>query len=333
MTASTCGSRLVIAVLTIAVLAGAGIGEAQEARSVTIGVLGGMSREWRKSSLEALRTGLRELGWEEGKNLAVEERFADGELSRVPALAEELVRRNVDLIIAASSSSTRAAMTATKTKPIPIVMVDVGDPLASKFVTNLARPGGSVTGFTNLALGLTEKRLAILKEMLPGATRVALLAHTDSPIRAPQWRDAAEVAPRLGLTLHRMDIRNRGDLPRAFQAAANARADAVMALADALNTVLTREILELGAKHRLPVMVEDRERVEAGGLLSYAAEPRETYRRAASYVDRILRGTKPGDLPVEQPTTFELLINLRTAKSLGLAIPPTVLLRADAVIE
>ena len=325
-------ARLFVAVLATALLAGAILGEAQQAPGpVTIGVLSGTSRQWRTSSLEAFRAGLRELGWEEGKGLAIEERFADGELSRLPALTDELVRRKVDIILAATSAATRTAMTATKT--IPIVMVDVGDPVASRFVTSLAKPGGNVTGFTNLALGLTQKRLAILKETLPGAARIAMLSDPDSPIRAPQWRDAVEAAPRLGLTLQRMDIRNRGDLSRAFQTAANARADAVVALADALNTVLTREIIEVAARHRLPLMVEDRERVEAGALLSYSAEPRDAYRRAASYVDRILRGAKPGDLPVEQPTSFEFLINLKTAKALGLTIPPAVLLRADAVIE
>jgi len=310
-------------------LAGASVGDAQEAPgSATIG---GTSREWRKSSLAAFRGGLRELGWEEGKNRTIEERFADGEFSRLPALADEVVRRKVDVIVVATSAATSTVMAATKT--IPIVMLDVGDPMSSKLVTNLAKPGGNVTGFTNLALGLTEKRLALLKETLPRATRIGMLSHADSPIRAPQWRDAAEAAPRLGVTLQPMDIRNRGDLPRAFQAAANARADAVVAMADALNTVLTREILELGAKHRLPVMVEDRERVEAGALLSYGTDPRDLYRRAASYVDRILKGAKPGDLPVEQPTTFELVINVKAAKALGLTIPPAVLLRADAVIE
>ena len=325
-------SRLLVAVLAVAVFAGAIAGEAQEApRSVTIGVLGGLSREWRKSSFEVFRRQLAELGWEEGKNLAIEERFADGELSRLPALADELVRRKVDVILVATSAATRAMMTATKT--IPIVMVDVGDPVSSKFVTNLARPGGNTTGFTNLALGLTQKRLAILKETLPGAARIGMLSSLDSPIRAPQWRDAAEAAPRLGLTLQRLDIRNRGDLGRAFQAAANAKADAVVAMADALNTTLTREIIELAARHRLPTMVEDRERVAAGGLLSYGTDPRDAYRRAASYIDRIVKGAKPGDLPVEQPTTFELVINLKTAKALGLTIPPAVLLRADDVIE
>ena len=324
--------RFFIAVIVLAVLAGALVGEAQQAQSpVTIGVLGGVSRESRTSSLQALRDGLRELGWEEGKNLTIEERFADGDLARLPALADDLVRRQLDVIVASTSAATRAVMTATKT--IPIVMLDVGDPVSSKFVTNLARPGGNVTGFTNMALGLTQKRLGILKETLPGAARVAVLSDPDSPIRAPQWRDAVAAAPRLGLRLQRLDIRKRGDLTRAFQAAANGKADAVLALADALNTVFTRDIIDLAAKHRLPTMVEDRERVEAGALMGYAAEPREAYRRAASYVDRILRGAKPGDLPVEQPTSFELVINLKTAKALGLTIPPSVLLQADAVIE
>ena len=234
-------------------------------------------------------------------------------------------------MLASTSAGTRAAKKATKT--IPIVMVDVGDPVTTKLVTNLARPGGNVTGITNMALGLTEKRLAILKEALPGATRIAMLSHPDNLIGPPQWRDAAAAARRLGLRLQRLDIRTREDLPRAFQAAVNARADAVGPLADPLTTTLTRDILELAARHRLPTMMENRAQVEAGALLAYHADPRDAYHRAASYVDRILKGAKPGDLPVEQPTTFELVINQRTAKALGLTIPPAVLLRADAIID
>ena len=322
-----------IAVIAIALLAGPVVPAAaqQEAKRVTIGVLSGASREWRHASYEAFRRGLRELGWEEGTNLAIEERFADGDFTRLPALSAELVRQKVDLIVAATSVATRAAMDATKT--IPIVMVDVGDPVTMKLVTNLARPGGNVTGISNMVLGLTQKRLAILKETLPGASRIAMLSHPDNLISPPQWRDAAVAARRLGLRVQRLEIRTRDDLRRAFEAAVKARADAVVPLADPLTTVLTRDILELAARHRLPTMMEDRERVEGGALLSYNQDPREAYRRAASYVDRILKGATPGDLPVEQPMNLELVINLKTAKTLGLTIPPAVLLQANAVIE
>jgi putative ABC transport system substrate-binding protein len=305
--------------------------EADSVRVVTIGVLSGTSREWRHASFEAFRRGLRELGWEDGKNLAIEERFADGDAARLPALAGELVRRRVALVFATTSVATRAALRATKT--IPIVMVDVGDPVATKLVTNLARPGGNVTGFTDMVLGLTQKRLAILEETLPGASRIAMLSHPDNLIGPPQWRDAQAAARQLGSSIQRLEIRTRDDLRRAFEAAVKARVDAVVPLADPLTTVLTRDILELAARYRLPTMMEDRERVEAGALLSYNQDPRDAYRRAASYVDRILRGAAPGDLPVEQPTNLELVINLKTAKALGLAIPPSVLLQARAVIE
>ena len=325
-------SRFFIAVIAIVLLAGACVAAAQqENKVVTVGVLSGQSREWNRASLEAFRQGLRELGWEEGKNLAIEERFSDGDAARLPVLAEELVRRRVDVILASTSAGTRAAKKATKT--IPIVMVDVGDPVATKLVTNLARPGANVTGITNMVLGLTQKRLSLLKQAVPSASRIAMLSHPDNLIAPPQWRDAEAAARPLGLRLQRLEIRTRGDLRRAFQAAVNAKADAVVPLADPLTTVLTRDILELAARHRLPTMMENRERVEAGALLSYNVDPRDAYRRAAGYVDRILKGAKPGDLPVEQPTTFELVINLKTAKALGLTIPPAVLLQANAVIE
>jgi putative tryptophan/tyrosine transport system substrate-binding protein len=328
----TLRSRVSLAVMTIVLLAGAVPAPAQQdTTSVTIGVLSGQSREWRYAAFEAFRRELRELGWEDGKNLTIEERFAGGDAAQLPVLAEDLVRRKVAVILAATSVATRAAMRTTKT--IPIVMVDVGDPVATKLVTNLARPGGNITGFTNMVLGLTQKRLALLKETLPNASRIAMLSHPDNLIGPPQWRDAEVAARRLGLRIQRLEIRTRDDLRRAFEAAAKARADAVVPLADPLTTVLTRDILELAAKYRLPAMMEDRERVEAGALLSYNQDPREAYRRAASYVDRILRGAVPGDLPVEQPTNLELVVNLKTAKTLGLTIPPAVLLQATGVIE
>lgn len=322
--------RVAVALLAMLILAGAA-GAQPARRSATVGVLNGQSPETKEAARDAFRRALTELGWVEGENLTIEEWFADGDAARLPALSDAMVRRKVDVILAATSASTRAAMRATKT--IPIVMVDVGDPVATKLVATLARPGGNVTGITNLALGLTQKRLSILKEALPGASRIAMLSHPDNLIAPPQWRDAEAAARRLGLTIQRLDIRSGRDLPRAFQAAANARADAVVPLADPLNAELAREILALAARYRLPTMMEDRERVEAGALLAYYAESRDAYRRAATYVDRILRGARPRDLPVEQPTSFELAINLRTARALGLTIPPAVLLQATTVIE
>ena len=325
-------SRFSITVVAIVLLASVVAAAAQpEKKPVTIGVLSGQSREWVRASLEAFRQGLNELGWEEGRNLGIEERFSDGDVARLPALADELVRRRVDVILASTSVATRAAKKATKT--IPIVMVDVGDPVGTKLVTNLARPGGNVTGVSNMVLGLMQKRLAILKEAIPGATRIAMLSHPENLIAPPQWRDAEGAARQLGLRLQRLEIRTRDDLRRAFQAAVKARADAVGPLADSFTTVLTRDILDLAARHRLPTMMETREQVEAGALLSYHPDRRDSWRRATAHVDRILKGAKPGDLPVEQPTNFQLVINLKTAKALGLTIPPAVLLQANAVIE
>jgi putative ABC transport system substrate-binding protein len=324
--------RVFVAVLAIVLLACAVAAAAQqEAKPVTIGLISGQSRESNRTPLEAFRQRLRELGWEEGRNLGIDERFSGGDAARLPVLAGELVQRKVDVILASTSAATRAAKKATKT--IPIVMVDVGDPVATKLVTNLARPSGNVTGIANMALGLTQKRLALLKEALPGATRIAMLSHPDNLIAPPQWRDADAAARQLGLRIQRLEIRTRDDLRRAFQAAVKARADAMVPLADPFTAVMTRDILELAARYRLPTMMEDRERVEAGALLAYHADVRDAYRRAAAYVDRILRGAKPGDLPVEQPTSFELVVNLKTAKALGLTIPPSVLLQANTVIQ
>ena len=331
-TISAMPSRLCTAVIAILLLSSVVVAEAQQAaKPVTIGVLSALSPEWNRASLEAFRRGLRDLGWEEGRNLTIDERFADGDAARLPGLVDELVRRPVDIILASTSASTRAAKKATKT--IPIVMVDVGDPVTTKLVTNLARPGGNVTGIANMALGLTQKRLAILKEALPTASRIAILSNPDNLIGPQQWRDAQVAARHLGLTLQRLDIRTRNDLKPAFAAAVKARADAVVPLADPLATVLTRDILELAARYRLPTMMENRAQVEAGALMAYHANPHDAYRRAASYVDRILDGAKPGDLPVEQPTNLELAINLKAAKALGVTIPPAVLLQASAVIE
>jgi putative tryptophan/tyrosine transport system substrate-binding protein len=323
---------LIAAAIAALLLGGMQVGEAQApARSASIGVLSGTSREWQQAELEAFRRELRRLGWEEGRNLSIEERFSDGDAGRLPGLSEELVQRNVEVILTATSAATSAAMRATKT--IPIVMVDVGDPLTSKFIATLARPGGNVTGTTNMALGLTQKRLEILKEALPGARRIAMMLHPESLIASTLWRDAQDAARHLGLRLQRLEIRRRDDLGRAFQTAVRAQADAMVPLADPLNAVLTRDILDLAARHRLPTMMEQRDNVEAGALLSYYANREYTYGRAASYVARILDGARPGDLPVERPTNFELAINLRTARTLGLTIPRSLLQRADHVFE
>jgi len=298
---------------------------------VKIGVLSPLSRKTTVAGWTAFRQGLRDLGWEEGRNIVIEVRFADGKLDRLRGLAEELLNLNVSLLVSQNTPGTRAAIAATKT--VPIVMVEVGDPVATGFVTNLARPEGNVTGLTNMARDLTQKRLALLKEALPSATRIAVIMDPGDPIVPAQWREAQSAADRLGLQLQRLEMRNADDLRKAFQAAVTGKAEAALRLADPLALVLGVETADLALKHRLPLMVRARPEVEMGGLMSYYAEPLDYHRRAAYYVDRILRGAKPADLPVEQPTKFELVINLKTAKALGLTIPPSLLLRADQVIE
>jgi putative ABC transport system substrate-binding protein len=326
-------ARLTITTVVVVVLFAAPLAvDAQPAGTpVKIGVLSSQSRETSLANWTAFRQGLRELGWNEGRNIIVDMRLADGKLDRLPRLARELLSLNVSLIVAQNTPAARAAIDATTT--VPIVMVEVGDPVATGFVTNLARPGGNVTGLTNMATDLTQKRLQILKEAMPSATRIAVIMDPGDPVVAPQWRDAQSGAERLGVHLQRLEVRNADDLRRAFQMAVAGKAEAVLRLADPLAIVLRSETADLAIKHRLPLMARARGEVEVGGLLSYYADALDYHRRAASYVDRILKGAKPGDLPIEQPTKFELVINMKTAKSLGLTIPQPLLLRADQVIE
>jgi len=303
----------------------------QAVRPVKIGVLAPVSRETSMAVWASFRQGLRDLGWEDGRNIVIEVRFADGKLDRLRGLAEELLHLNVSLIVAANSPGASAAIAATKT--VPIVMIEVGDPLATGFVSNLARPGGNVTGLMTMARDLTQKRLQLLKEAVPSAARIAVIMDPGDPIVPPQWREAQSAADRLGVQLLRLEVRNADDLRRAFQTAVDGNADAVLRFADPLALVLGVETADLAKKHRLPMMVRARPEVEMGGLMSYYADALDYYRRAATFVDKILKGVKPGDLPVEQPTKFELVINLKTAKALGLTIPQAVLIRADEVIE
>jgi putative ABC transport system substrate-binding protein len=303
----------------------------QPGKLIRIGVLTPQSRAASTPVWDSFRAGLRELGWEEGKNIVLESRYADGQFDRLPALAEELVKLNVSVIVAANSPGTRAAMSATKTTPI--VMVEVGDPVATGFVASLARPGANVTGLSNMSRDLTQKRLELLKEAVPRASRIAVLLNPDDPITLPQWRDAEAAAGRLGVQLLRFEVRNADDLERAFAAAVAAKADAVLRLVDPLVVVLGAKTLDLLARYRLPAIMFARDEVVIGALMSYFADRRDYHRRAAIYVDRILKGAKTADLPIEQPIKFELAINLKTAKALGLTIPQSLLLRADQVIE
>jgi len=283
---------------------------------------------------EAFLQGLRDLGYVEGRNVVIEYRDAEGKYERLPALAAELVALKVDVIVVGAAPQALAARQATRT--LPIVFAAAGDPVGSGLVTSLARPGGNVTGLSNLGAELVGKCLEQLTQAVPGVSRVAVLWQ---PGVLPERTDkdmlkGADVAARaLGVRLQVVEARGPADFDRAFSDMTRARAGALTALPSIMFFNERRRLADLAAKHRLPAVYQVREFVDAGGLMSYGPNPADLYRRAATYVDRILKGAKPADLPVEQPTKFELVINLKTAKALGLTIPPSVLGRADQVIQ
>lgn len=284
--------------------------------------------------VEGFRQGLRELGWVEGRNIVIEYRYAEGKYERLPDLAGELVRFKPDVIVAAPTEAALAAKNATST--IPIVMANVADPVGSGLVASLARPSGNVTGLSSMGVDLTVKRLELLKEAVPGLSRVAILRNPDaSPWTHPVMVKAVEqVAPSLRLQLQVLAARGPEEFDGAFSMMARERADGLLVLAgDALFVLHRRRLADLAAKSRLPAMYATKEHAEAGGLMAYSTDSGYNWRRAATYVDRILNGAKPAELPVEQPTKFELVINMKTARALGLTIPPSLLLRADRVIE
>jgi putative tryptophan/tyrosine transport system substrate-binding protein len=291
---------------------------------------------------DAFRQRLRELGWVEGQTLAIEYRWAEGKLERLPDLAADLVRLPVDVIVATTGTATRAAKLATGT--LPIVFAGAGDAFAQGLVASLARPGGNVTGVTYMAIELTRKRLELLREAVPGLSRVAVLcgpavSWPSDPLKDvahdEQRREMASAAQALGVQLQSLEVRGPDDLEGAFAAATRDRAEALVVLDCAPLNVrpIFERIVELAATHRLPGMYHLRSRVEAGGLMAYGPNVREQFLRAAALVDKILKGAKPEDLPVEQPMTFELVINLKTAKALGITMPPSLLLLANEVIQ
>jgi putative ABC transport system substrate-binding protein len=285
--------------------------------------------------LEGLLQGLRELGYVEGRNLLLEYRDAEGKTERFPPLAAELVSLKCDVIV--TTGGTRAAQAAKQaTTTLPIVFAAVGDAVAEGLVTSLARPGGNLTGLTVAATELVSKSLEMIKQAVPGVNRIAILFKPDAmPDSAKKERlKAADVAARaLGVRLQIVEARGAEDFDRAFSDMTRARADALAVPATQVFGLERRRLVNLAAKNRLPAVYPNRDFVDAGGLMSYGPNLADMARRAASYVDKILKGTKPADLPVEQPTKFELVINLKTAKALGLTIPPAVLARADEVIE
>ena len=279
---------------------------------------------------DAFLKGLQEIGYIDGKNIRIEHRYAEGRTDRLPGLIAEFVQLKVDVIVVASSQAIRVAKQATST--IPIVIVTQGDPVAEKLVTSLARPGGNITGLTRLTGELSGKRLELFKEAVPGISRVGILdGNTDLRSNVQDYEVAARA---FNVTLQPLNLTGpKPDVEGTFQAAVKAGANGLIINRDAVTASYLKQIADLAIKHRLPSMNEDSPYVEAGGLMSYATNDAEQFRRAAYYVDRILKGTKPADLPVEQPTKFEFVINLKTAKQIGLTIPPNVLARADRVIR
>ena len=298
--------------------------------------VGFLSQRNRPDSLDsdqygAFPRGMRELGYVEGKNLVIEWRFADNDIGRLSDLAEEFVRLKVDVIVAIGSAATSAAQKATVT--IPIIMGSTGDPVGSGFVKNLARPGGNITGITNLITEVAPKYLEMLRSMLPRLSRVAVLLNPANSAHGAILKSVQSAAQRAGMTILPEEARTPQEIDSAFSRMARQNAGAVYVVQDSLFTQQRRQIVELEAKHRLPSITAPREHPEAGGLMSYGPNYADNYRRAATYVDKIFKGAKPADLPVEQPTKFELVINGKTAKALGLTIPQSLLISADKVIE
>jgi putative tryptophan/tyrosine transport system substrate-binding protein len=282
--------------------------------------------------VEALRQGLRDLGYVEGKNIAIEYRGAEGKLDLIPSLVKELVQLKVDVLVVATLPAILAARQATKT--IPIVMVTSTDPIASKLVDSLARPGGNITGLSTLAQDLSGKRLELLTEVVPRLSRVAVLRDVDSQNSAIAFKEYEATARALKIQLQSMGVQGSNpDLEGAFQAATKGRTNAIITITTANLFIQQKRIADLAITNRLPSMYQGSTWVESGGLMSYSTDDLAMYRRAATYVDKILKGTKPADLPVEQPTKFEFVINLKTAKQIGLTIPQSVLFRADRVIK
>ena len=321
-------SILVVVVL----LAGAVIAGAQQPAKVgKIGWLSIGSDSGPGSTIRAVPAELRALGYVEGKNIAFDYRYADNKLDRLPALADELVRLKVDVLVTPGTPAAIAAKNATRT--IPIVFFRVSDPVPLGLVDSLSRPGGNVTGFTEISEVLGGKRLELLKETVPKLSRIAVLWNSQNPGNAQQWKESQLPARELGLQLHSMEVSSADKYEGAFKEAVKARSSALLVAQDALAGSNLKLIADLAIKHRLPASYPRGEFVDNGGLMSYGPDPDESLRRVASMIDKILKGAKPADLPVEQPTKFELVINLKTAKQIGVTIPQSVLYRADRVIK
>jgi putative tryptophan/tyrosine transport system substrate-binding protein len=304
---------------------------AQGNRRYRIGVLETVPAERNAANLDALRRGLRELGYVEGQNLQIEYRSAAGHADRFPELADELLRLGVDLILTRGTPAARAAKAATPT--VPIVMAAIGEPLGVGVVASLARPGGNVTGFSAYVTELSAKRAELLKEAFPAITRVGFMQNMGNPVSPPQWEVSQAAAQALGISAELLDVRTAQDIKDAFELIRERRLDALSVGIDTLTQTEAGLIVELAARRRLLTAYPAREFVEVGGLLSYGPSYPDLYFRAAGMIDKIFKGARPGDLPVEQPTKLELVVNLKTARTLGIVMPPILLARADEVIE
>jgi len=320
---------LVVALVLSSIAAPLAVDAQRPEKLYRIGMLERTSTAINAANLEGFRQGLRELGYVEGKSFVIEYRSADGRDERFPSLAAELVRLKVDLILTRGTSAALAAKNATGT--IPVVITGVGDPVGQGVVASLARPGANVTGLSTLVTEIYAKRVGLLKELVPGAVRLAALINMSNPASPPQWKEVERATRSLGLQAQLLDVRKPEDLGPAFDGAIRQHADALVVGLETLTQANQRVIVDLAAKHRLPAIYASME--FAGGLVVYGVNYPDQYRHAASFADRIFKGAKPADLPVEQPTKFELVINTRTAKALGLTIPPSLLLRADQVIQ
>jgi putative tryptophan/tyrosine transport system substrate-binding protein len=323
--------KLVIALGAAALAAPFGSSAQQQLKVARIGLLGAAFSEAFAKQVEALRVRLRELGYAEGKNIAFEYRWADDNYDQLPVLAAELVRLKVDVIVTRGTPAAGAARKATVT--IPIVMVNVGDPIGQGFAQSLAHPGGNITGLSNVSVDLGPKHLEMLLSMAPKLSRVAVLANPNNPNNISVLKSIQAAAQRTNATIQPAEARSATEIEKAISGMTRGKVGGFIVMRDALLNQQTRQIAELALKNRLLSIAAIPEFAEAGGLMSYGADNIELFRRAATYVDKILKGAKPGDLPVEQPTKFELLINGKTAKALGLKIPPSLLISADKVIE
>jgi len=324
------GRRLLICGVAASLfVANAAVHGTETEKVYRIGILEAIPASANHANLDALRAGLKDLGYVEGRNLIIEYRSADGHAQRYPELASQLVRLNVDLIVARGTPATTAAKNATRM--IPVVMATMGDPRLN--VASFAQPGGNITGLTTFSTELTAKRVEFLKEFVPNISRVGLLHNMGNPAVPPEWEETKRAARALGLQAELLDVRSGADLRRAFENASRHHVDAVLVGADGVIEAHLKEVIDLVSRSRLPAVYPSREFVERGGLMAYAVNYPDLYFRFARYIDKILKGAKPGDLAIEQPAKFELVINLRTASELGLSVPQSLLVRADEVIR